>query len=254
MPSLETLQQKSHRTAVIYGPSGGGKTSLAATIPGRTKYFDFDQKLASALGLLKSKYPEQISKIDFEEYPLKDTGPLKRPFQVFSADLNKFAEQISNYDNAVFDSLTTMAYMLLEDEMIQRPGNAARDQMGGVKIPNIKDYQVAIGYMKYLLARIISLPVNVIFIAHNMQDKDESTGIITNTLAIYGKDLPNWIPKTFEEVYYMRTKIDPKTKKLSRWIQTAEVNRHIARSQIFDIPIDICVDNGWKDLEKYWNN
>ena len=247
MEKLSNLAKNPKRSFLFYGDSGVGKTVLATSFPGPVRVFDFDCKLSSAADFYSDK-KELLGAIDFTQYPQPKKGE-KRIFTKFAEDLNKLAEEGSKYRTIVFDSLTALCEMVMEEEMILRPGKADRDSMAGVEVANIKDYQVVITYIKHLLKKLLSLECEYLIItAHVVTEKDENTGILKSNLQVFGKDLPNWIPKMFEEVYFMYSKLE--AGKPQRFVQTQADLKHVARSQMKKMPPSLNVTAGFKEIEK----
>lgn len=249
---LSDLKETAKRTFLFYGEAGVGKTCLAASFPGPIKYFDFDSKVSSAASHY-SDNKELLENIDVEQYPAVGKIDNKSPFMKFAEDLNKFdTEQRKDqkYKTAVFDSFTALLYMVTQEEMRQLSDRASkRTTMLGVSSPDLNDYGTINNYTLHLVNKILSIPIdNIIFIAHLMQDKDESTGVITYTLQATPA-LRSAIPKLFQEVYRIHTKSE--AGKTKRFAQTQGDRRFVARSQISKLKDLVEVTNsGYGEIEK----
>lgn len=250
MQSLAELKKNPdrRRNFLIYGDPGAGKTCFATSFPRPIRVFDFDDKISSAADFLPD---EILSQIHFTSYKADKVGQRSRPIQAFVKDWNEFVQKPGEYRTVIIDSLTALADEVMLEEMIQRPGQADRDKMFHVQVPNLKDYQVAINYAKEVIRNVLASPVqNTVLTGHLARDKDESTGIIVSQLSVWGKDLPSWIPKMFQEVYYFHTKQE--ADKTRRLIQTSGSRNVIARSQLKNVPAFLDVTNGFKELERYF--
>lgn len=254
MPLLSELNAKERKTYLLYGHSGSGKTVLACSFPGPIKVFDFDNKISSAANFYANN-AERLGQIDYTAYTVEKLSkdPLaNRPFRRFIDDFNRLGSIPVDkfpFKTVVLDSLTSFAEQLMTEEMLQN-ASPNRQSMGGVSVPHMADYLVSITYCKSVLSQLLSLPCNVVIIGHLSQDKDELTGEITRQVAIWGKDLPGWIPKVCEEAYYMYAKQEGN--KLSYWAQTQQGNRYVARSQLKGIPPQLDVTEGFNALKKYF--
>lgn len=243
--------KNSQRNFLLYSELGVGKTCLAASFPGPVRYFDFDCKISSAKNFYEGNN-ELLSGIEVSQYPVVSAPGKLRPFMQFVKDLNEFdtsQRKEQKFKTLIIDTFTTLQYLVTIEEMVQRPGKADRDSMLGVEAPNLKDFGMANSYLTHLTGKILSIPCdNIVFLGHIKMYEDKKSGVITRSFATTPA-LVHEIPKRFQEVYRLYTKIEGG--KLKRFMQT-QPDRYVARSQIKNLPATVeYTDLGYKALEKF---
>lgn len=223
---LSELESQDYIKLLIVGASGSGKTVGAASFPGPIWFADFDGKVSSAAKFYAGN-KDVIDSINFEPYskmPIKGDIKLNRKprMSAFMSDLQAIYDLQNNkkplpYKTIVIDSITTLGNSILEDYRSV--------SQTGVKRPNPdqnsqSDYGLFKTHFTQTLTGILSLDLNVIFIAHSLLMKDETSGSITNEILFPGK-MSSELGIYFEEVYFAKldqggknvwqTKPDPRT-------------------------------------------
>lgn len=243
MPSLETLKSEGNIKLLLYGDSGAGKTSFAASTPGGPILIaDFDGKVVSAAEFLRATNPEQLKQVTYENY----TGGvgLKLPAEMFNILMGQVAKQ-NPYKTIVLDSLTTFSDESMKYLIKANPGVIKRMSTQGVQIPVLQDYQMARIWFKQVIGALLAMPCNVIVTAHIQIEKDEATGQILRTPMMAGK-LSKELPIYFGEVW--RAYRDDKGE---HWAQTQSDSRYTCRSQIPGLPNPVKLD--WEEIQNYLN-
>ncbi len=240
MPKLSELTKNQHLKLLVYGNSGTGKTCFALGAPTPMWVADFDGKADSAGSFYKGD-TERLNAIEVTSYM---ADPKSNPFQSFIKDINQLDPE--KYQTIVIDSITTFSAALMKAVMYSNPGSN-RSKMGETQVPHLKDYQIAISHFKDIVVKLLSMPLNVIMTAHIQTNKDETTGAITYDPLIWGKDLPDWLPMVFKEVY--QTFTETRGKETLYFAQTKNRNKVRARSQIPGLPDPLKLD--FKELKKY---
>lgn len=197
MANLNELEPNKHMKILIFGESGTGKTCFASGFPGPIHYADFDLKVSSAASFLKGK--DKLNEISYDAYPLvkEDMGGAGKKFNEDMGKLKKTSP--FPYGTLVIDSLTTLSDRIMEHIMRENPG-VKRNITRGAQAPALQDYGLFRIFMKQFIGELISLPCNLIVIAHIDITKDETTGATLRIPMLTGK-LARELPIYFEEVY-----------------------------------------------------
>lgn len=229
MPSLNDLKISENLRLLQYGESGTGKTVFATGFPTPIHVLDFDNKISSAAAYWREKDPARLNDITYETYgPTDERGTQA---ERCSNDLGKMRKEGKFPRTLVLDSLTTFSDEFMRYLMRINPGIKRMDTKGAAT-PAMQDYQVAKLYFKQFIGQLLTLPCNVVVLAHIQMDKDEITGEILRTPMIAGKlsrELPIW----FEEVHRSYVKDG---KYMS---QTKSDSRYQCRTQIPRLPAEI---------------
>lgn len=189
MSNTKTLNTDNMKLKVlVYGGSGTGKTTFAASFP-KPFFFDFDGGLLSVRG----------EDIEYETYKDKSTN---RPeaYEKFSQKLEELhAALVGNhlpFQTVVLDSITTMQESMLRS--IQYTNRTLGKQT------TLQEWGMLVGRMEDVLYRISSLNVHMVTIAHEQIVQDELTSEVMILPLIVGKKLPDRIALWYDEVYHSR--------------------------------------------------
>lgn len=244
--NLSEIKTEGAMKVLIQGDSGVGKTCLASTFPGKILYLDFDTKVDSAASFLRAKgLNEQLTSIEVEQFPLQlGISPIDRFTKVVSERL--IPQQKSGkmeFKTLVLDSITTFSSATLAHIVKSNPGIKRNATAQGPQ-PGLQDYGILRREFQRLIQGLISLPCNVVMLAHIATEKDESTGQMYRHAMMDGsfaKELPIY----FKEVFRMHVK-DGK-----RMLQTQSDHLFNLRSQIPGLPAQLDVTDGYQSLAKY---
>jgi hypothetical protein len=200
----EDPRSKSY-SAIIYGATGSGKTSLLRTcrLPLHIDSFDpGGTKVLQGEAILNGqRYPDEFSKgniiIDsrFENEDPMNPAMAKLWDDEFHRrkDMGYF-DKIGTY---VIDSMTTWAQCIMYD-VLKKAGRS-----GGT--PQKNDWLPQMTVIEKCMRSFISMPCDCILLGHEDMEKDEASGRVLVTLLITGK-LSTRIPALFDEIYHADTK------------------------------------------------
>lgn len=240
MGSLAELKTSGRLKLLLIGESGAGKTSFIAGAP-KPWIGDFDGKIVSAAEFLRKTNPEQLAKVDFENYAGLIGGTLAA--DKFNRDIGKISQtKPFPYETIGLDSLTTFSDESMKYLIKTNPG-VKRQITNAVQLPVLQDYQMARIWFKQIITAMLGLPCNVIMTAHIQVEKDEVTGRILRSPMMAGK-LAHELPIFFGEVW--RAYRDDKGQ---HWAQTQSDSYFTCRSQIPDLPNPVKLD--WAEINKY---
>lgn len=167
----------------ITGDFGTGKSVFAASCPTPGFIFDFDDGIQTYRG----------KDFDYESYPLSSLGWVK-----FEKDLREVKKEVEagKYQIVVIDSTTSMTDIAMERALQLDP---KRSVTGG-PLWNVH-YQIVKNLMEGKLRQIVSLPCNVVIIAHLRIVQDQETGAIIGAEPLLTGQLSITLPGYFGEVY-----------------------------------------------------
>jgi len=206
---------------LLWGDAGCGKTTLAATAPGRKLFIMFDPD-----GALSLSVRDDISVLDLSDRNyLTVMGEFRKddPFT-----LGRFLAAQPDIDTVVVDSMTTLAYMALL-EAVSRGKSSTIEQpgMNGYTWRNAVVLRAATSIMQITKR----LDRNVIFITHEgSADRDTEGRVISVTMAL-SEGVANQVGLRLNEVWWMRD-TDGK-----RFIAVRPCRQHKPmKSRLFDAP------------------
>ena len=197
MEGIQNLKDKmlsvdDHLRVILYGPAGGGKTTLAATFP-KPFLFNFDKKLKSVYG----------TDVDYKDYSYDSPKDAARSWKMFWKDFRELKRAENEYETYIFDSLTAMDAMVLCHCSVLA-GNVADAK------PDIGVYREQSDLYRHLFMEMNSIShKNVVLIAHQeeVRDKPDDIGgigaIREITPLITGKKIRPKLPAMFEDVWYL---------------------------------------------------
>lgn len=189
VPLVPLAERTPRISALIWGPAGLGKTTLAATFPGKKLIVNFDPDGPASLYSAPDITIADLSKANGTlAAKFKDDNPLG------------LRDAIAPFDTIVIDSLSHAAELAL-DNGIKNVSNSK------VEKPAIGSYQYRNNLTLKLIANVLRVtaefdpPKHVVFIAHeNTGNKNDDGAIMSYTLLL-GGDLPSSAPNKINEVW-----------------------------------------------------
>ncbi len=202
LPQVQTVKAETLPMRVLlYGDTGSGKTSFAATANLHPDMFpalviNFDDGLASVAHLEGVRYVD----VDSHAQMLTVLGQFLKP-------PDQRAEGYQDIKTIIVDSISAWRDAAL-GEIVDT--NTARDAKKGkareLLIPQIQDY----GQLTYQLQSIIhglaQLPYHLILIAGVEEDRDPTTGLLNSTQPLISPKLRQNISHMMSFIWYTRVK------------------------------------------------
>jgi AAA domain len=218
---------------LLWGPSGGGKTTWAATAPGDKLWLSFDEgEHISVIGRReKDVFYKDFVGISADEIFKHGSG--SSPF-----GLDKELSESKNIKTVVVDNLTAIQYFALQKAVNDGVG-ASRNFTPSMQMPGIPAYggrnQNLIGLVRSLLAVTNKHRVNIIFTAHEadpVMRNDKGVETILHITMGLGGQLINGMTGSLSEVWNFRQDAGGKRSR----IVTVRVsgNRRPMKTRIFD--------------------
>ncbi len=207
--------------ALLIGDAGSGKTTAAATMPGRTLLLDWDNGAEVLYGK---------ANMDIIQY--KDPDPFRRWLQNVTV-MKEIKAEIGKgtfpYDTVVGDSLS----MLYEMSMGYAMTTDSQRGPGGAEVSN--HYRVEKREARMVWEYFLHAPVNFIGTVHEAHDKDEFLNRIFFYPTVRGQDAP-LIVRRFREVYqcFARPAKDSEGKEIAEflWRTSPEPQRPYLKSSL----------------------
>lgn len=176
--------------ALVYGSSGAGKTYALRTARLPLLVHSFDPGGTKILAPLVAEGKAVVDTLYENENPAKPSV-----FASWDTMLERLisGNVFNQFGTYVLDSCTTWGQCALY-EILKRANRA-----GGV--PQQNDWYPQMNLLELAIRKLLTLPCDVILIAHDTADKDEISGKITRGPLFTGK-LTSRLPIMFDEVYY----------------------------------------------------
>jgi|6_EtaG_2_1085325.scaffolds.fasta_scaffold04375_3 hypothetical protein len=193
---VKDLKQK-HPSILIYSDPGGGKTSLIETLGGGLQIIDCDDGAISGLSLADEHQPAR-HEVDilqyFDEDPKLPTAFEKTKQYVIKVK-NLCRQDKFPFKALAIDSLSALATSAIRT-ILKNSGGPAKVE--------IQHWGLAINEINNLMTLFRSLPLVTILTAHTQVVT--VSGIDRVQVACFGKNLPNQICGSFDEVWFLEAK------------------------------------------------
>ncbi len=226
---LSDISVTDNMKVLIYGNSGTGKTCAAASFPTPMLYLDFDGKVDSAAAFYSDDKP-RLEQIEVRDLSAKmEQDPIEELLKILDNELIPQQKAgVMKFKTLVIDSLTTFSSAVLGHIVKTNPGIKRVSTKQGFQ-PGMQDFGILKRELTKLIPGILSLPMNVVMLAHIKIDRDEVTGELIRGPHMDGSFAAD-LPIYFKEVY--RTFVENK-----KYIaQTQSDTSYNCRTQIKRLP------------------
>lgn len=197
---------------LIWGDAGNGKSTLAATAPGRKLWILFDDSgLVSITGLkasLNESHPELDTALKSDILVLDLSAERNNIIEKFKQDdplgLSRILGDDSiGIDTVIVDSVTRISQMALEHQISSGTHKSAK-----LELPGMGSYQGRNALLLRMFVTIMNVTAkynkNVIFIAHEGAPSTNDDGAVTGISMSLGGQLPQLVTQKLGEVWYLR--------------------------------------------------
>ena len=183
----------SRLSMILWGDSGCGKTTLAATAPGRKLFVAFDPD--GDMSIRNMPDWDRINLTHEKSNDIVKEGTKPDPYTLYTL--------IEKYDTVVVDSLTKFSEHALVYAVMM---NAMRKST--MENPGLVGYgarNIYVGAFVSNMIRITNmLNKNIIFITHERAPEMNADGAVVGVNMMLGGQLPNVTSKDISEVWNMR--------------------------------------------------
>ncbi len=247
LPIRKASEVSSHRSYVIYGRAGTGKTTLAATFPGPTLLLD-----------VRDKGTDSIS--DCDHVDIRDV----ETWDDFEITYWYLRNSTHKYKTVVIDTMTQVQNMLVEEFTIEKGKSA--EKAGDWGTLTKKDWGEIVSRIKIWIMNFRDLPMDVVFLAQdrafNVDDEEDESEVTPEI----GPRLSPSVRATINAAVaiigntYIRQRIRRKKNKKTKKITEEEITEYCLRigpSAIYDtkvrkpkgiVPPDFLVDPTYEDF------
>lgn len=197
----------SRLSMLIWGQPGCGKTTLAATAPGKKLWINFDPDGVTSITGFKNEFEGHATALANDLYVLDLSGEPNRVVDGFKRDDHLklgpvLADDNIGIDTVVVDSLTRVSQMALEHSLATGNHGKATIEKPGQSVygaRNALTYRVVVD----ILTVTKKYNKNVIFITHEAAPQTNDDGIVLAITMALGGQLPNLSSAQISEVWFM---------------------------------------------------
>lgn len=185
---FKAAEAPSRITLLLWGDAGTGKTTLAATMPGRKLHVCIDPD-----GYLSIANFPDVTVLDISDMSSADLNTIKDEKSPLG-----LLQYVDDYDTFIFDSVTKVADKALRHAIGITP--KATFEFPGIAAYSVRNSYV-LAFVRNLLAFTAKHNKHAVFIAHESapaQNEDGSVGVVS--IALSG-DMPNRAAIDFSEVW-----------------------------------------------------
>ena len=187
-------------TLLLWGGSGIGKTTLAATAPGHKLWLVFDHDATSAIASRKDFTPIDMSGWSPEEVDrdaFSDTNPL---------GLDKWLEAHPEVETVVLDSTTSAADIAITRAITEGYGRG-RSFTPTLEAPGLAAYQARNAKVAKMIAGLLRVTArhkrHLIVISHEGDGEFDDAGNFLGASILLGGKMRERVPLQFSEVWWM---------------------------------------------------
>ena len=148
---------------LIYGLPGSGKTVFAAKFP-RPLILDSEKGTRSLLNHPECK--------DALVLPIESFADIEQVFWQLKDETTDLSKRV---DTVIIDSISELQKRQLDEMLIQAK---KQDSRRDVNLPYQQDYLINTNAMRRMAFGFRDLQKNLVVVAHSVEEKDESTGIL----------------------------------------------------------------------------
>ena len=234
---------------LLWGDSGCGKTTLAATAPGVKAWMLFDPQGTTSIA----------HRNDYKVLDLSGSTANTMMLEFNKIDpygIRKYLRAHPEVQTVVVDSVTALAFLALQYAVTKAGGNSTLD------VPGMNGYGVRNNVMRRVVSSIMQAcsecDVNLIVITHEgAPDRDKEGNTTSITMAL-SSNLANDVSLRFNEVWWMKDNGEKHTIYVRPWGLYKPMKSRMfstqgnASSFVWDYDADALVGEGISDWWQAW--
>lgn len=180
---------------LVWGSSGCGKTTLAATAPGAKAFIQFDPQGTTSIANRSDYYLLDVSGGTFMSTMMEfqKTDPF---------GMRAFILSHPDVETVVIDSITTLAFLALQYAVTKAGGKS------NIEVPGMNGYGVRNNVMRRVVQVIMQicseLKKHLIVITHEGAADKDTDGTTTEITMSLSSSLANDVSLRFNEVWWMK--------------------------------------------------
>lgn len=191
---LTTPKNRDSRMAmVIWGKSGCGKTTLAATAPGVKLWVNYDPNGTDSIG-----FRDDVIVMDLAKQPFASVERFSNPNPL---GIEQFLDAHPEVETIVFDSVTAFREICLA----HAPATSSKIT---VSVPGQQGYGLrnrwTLAMVRNVLASAMKKKRHIIFICHEDVPEKDTEGRAISVSVLLGGSLAEEVPLQLSEVWHMK--------------------------------------------------
>ena len=190
------IQRTNRMSIMLWGSSGSGKTTFAATAPGKKLWINFDPDGIAAL-----TERDDVHVLDFAHEPNNCVMKFRKENPL---GLRAFLEEHEDIETVVFDGLTTFGDKALQHGIVEAQGTA-KGRSATIEDPGYAGYGNKNTWTRLCVMNLLKvtgeMDRHVIFIAHEDKPVTSSEGVVLYISIMLGSSLNEQIPVVLSEIW-----------------------------------------------------
>jgi len=180
---------------LVWGSSGCGKTTLAATAPGAKAFIQFDPQGTTSIANRDDFYLLDVSGASYNTTMMEfnNTDPF---------GIKAFVKSHPDVETIVIDSITTLSFLALQYAVTKAGGKS------NIEVPGMQGYGTRNNVMRRVVQVIMQicseLGRNLIILTHEAAPDKDAAGNTTSITMSLSDALANDVSLRFNEVWHMK--------------------------------------------------